>query len=126
MDNNMKKIIIIIFLLIRIICEAQIAKDKYYHAIAGVPISSGVHFSQKLFYREMNPVAPSLIAISAATFKESFDAINGGVYSWSDWAATSISGVITNAILQVFWKQKPKKRKDPYEENYNPDLIKAL
>jgi hypothetical protein len=119
----MKKLIIIL-LLIPVFCNAQIKQDKYYHSIAGIGISTGVHFSQGLFYREMNPIAPSLITMSAATFKEGYDVMNGGNYSWSDWAFTTISGIATNAVLRAIYKPKPKKLKDPYNETFNPELIK--
>lgn len=119
----MKKLIIILFL-IPVFCNAQIKQDKYYHAIAGVGIATGVHFSQGLFYREMNPIAPSLVTASVGFGKEMFDAMNGGQFSFSDLGFTVVSGISTNVILRIIHKPKPKKLKDPYDYEYNPELIR--
>ena len=103
----MKKLITILFLF-AFSMNAQ--TDKYYHAGAGTILSGGTYvLDQLVFKREMNPVAPSLIAISGGAAKEFFDVMNGKTFSYSDFACTALSGIATNAIMRAIWKPKKKK-----------------
>lgn len=112
-----KTILLILFLSVIDICFSQMQKDKYYHCAAGVIISGGTYMSGRLFTREMNPIAPSLMTMAGATFKEGYDAFNGGRFSWEDWSCTVVSGVVTNIVMKMFIKQKRKQKEvdDPYE-----------
>jgi hypothetical protein len=115
--------IIGIILLVPILCDAQIKQDKIYHAGAGVSITGGVFYSQYLCEREMNPIAPSLIGITAGFGKEMYDVMDGRFFSYSDFAYTAISSVITNIILEVIHKPRKKMKKYDFDE-YNPPLVK--
>lgn len=112
-----KTVILILFLSFFNICFSQISNDKYYHCTAGVIISGGTYMSSRLFAREMNPIAPSLVTIACASAKEGFDAFNGGQFSYSDWSCTVISGVVTNIVMKILIKQKRKQKEvyDPFE-----------
>lgn len=118
----MKKLITILFLS-TISLTAQIQPDKYYHAGAGTVIAAGTHFSQSLFEREMNPIAPSLMAFTAGFSKEMFDCMSGRKFSGSDLIWTTASGIVTNAILRTIYKPKPKKYIE--FENFNPPLVET-
>jgi len=105
---DMKKLIIVSFLF-AFSMNAQIKTDKYYHAGAGIILSSSMYTIGQYTVREMNPVAPSLIAISGGAAKEFFDVMNGKTFSYSDFACTALSGIATNAIMRAIWKPKKKK-----------------
>jgi len=106
----MKKLIII--LLFPVCLNAQIAKDKYYHAGAGV-ISSGLIFTpvylssndENLSFRAAW-MGTSLIAIG----KESFDVYNGGNFSFTDIGFTFASGLASAWITKKIINRKKKKK----------------
>lgn len=105
----MKKLIVILFLF-PLITNAQLAKDKYYHAGAGVVISEGTFLlSQKLWQDNKLScrMAVSLTAYSAFG-KEMFDAFSGGRFNWNDAVFTFTSGLITAYINK--WLFKPRKK----------------
>lgn len=108
----------ILLLLISISSFAQIKPDKYYHAGAGVTISAGVYTIGQYSYREMNPIAPSLVAFTAGAFKEFYDSMRGGQFSNEDLLFTTASGIATNIIMNIIWKRKKgrKVKKDPFDE----------
>ena len=114
-DNiiNMKKLTIILFLF-AFTMNAQITTDKYYHASAGVILSGVTYSIGQYTYREMNPIAPSLIAITGGAAKEFFDVMDGRTFSYSDFAWTAASGIITNIVIRAIWKPR-KKKKDIYD-----------
>lgn len=107
------KTLTILLLLIALNCKSQIQQDKYYHASAGVVLSSGMY----LFGSEnINPIAPSLVAITGAAYKETFDSMGGGNFDGKDFAFTAISGIITNIALHYIFKKRKNKR---IIKNYN-------
>ena len=120
--NSMKKLIIILFL-IPLSLQAQITTDKYYHASAGIVLSSGMYTLGQFSNRELNPIAPSLIAFTGGCAKEFYDSMNGRQFSGSDLLFTTVSGIATNLVLNLVWKKKKKykHRKDPFD--YEPELV---
>jgi len=106
----MKKLITIIFL-IPFICFSQIKPDKYYHAGAGMVLSAGMYTIGQYSYREMNPIAPSLIAMTGGFTKEMFDCFNTGKFSGKDMLWTTASGIVVNAAMALIWKRKKGKHK---------------
>jgi hypothetical protein len=100
----------------------QIKPDKYYHAGAGCIISVGTYALGQYAKREMNPIAPSVLAIGGAWAKESIDSYRGGQFSYSDFAWTAISGIVTNIVIRQIWKPR-KKIKDPFDIENDP-LVK--
>jgi len=105
----MKKLITILFLF-SFTLNAQIKQDKYYHVGAGIVLSSGMYTIGQYSYKEMNPIAPSLIAITGAASKEFYDTFNTGYFSYSDFAFTALSGIATNIIIRAIWKPKKKNK----------------
>ena len=108
------RVIIIFILCFSLNLNAQIAKDKYYHAGAGVVLSGSTYVISQNISREMNPIAPSLIAFTGACSKEFYDSLNGGRFSWQDAAFTTVSGVLTNYLIRKIWKPKKKKKIEYY------------
>jgi len=117
----MKKLILILFL-IPLCFNAQIKKDKYYHASAGIVIASGTYAIGQFSEREMNPAAPALMAFTAGCGKEFFDVMNGGYFSYEDVLWTTASGIAVNFVIRKIWK--PRKKVTQKEEifDYNPPL----
>ena len=115
----MKKLITIIFLFAFIFTmSAQIKKDKYYHAGAGVVIS-GSSFLITNHYTKDPATAFRLSAglVTCSAFgKELFDSFGSGQFSWSDFAFTEISGLVTSSALYFIYKKKKKAK-------FNKDLI---
>ena len=118
-----KKITVIIIYLIvfSVFCTAQLKQDKVYHAGAGIVLSSSMYaFGSE----NITPIAPSLVAISGAYFKEVSDSMNGGRFSNQDFAFTAISGIVTNLALHyIFKKKKRKKRYDLVGNNFSTNVI---
>jgi len=116
--------LLIILILIPLSLNAQIKPDKYYHASAGIVLSGGMYTIGQFSERDMNPIAPSLIAFTGGCAKEFYDSMNGGYFSYNDLIWTTASGIVTNIALKLIWKKKPKIKKDPYD--YEPDLVKKI
>ena len=110
----MKKLITILFLF-AFTANAQITTDKYYHASAGVILSGVTYSIGQYSNREMNQIAPSLISISAGAAKEFYDVMDGRTFSYSDFAWTAASGIITNIVIRAIWKPRKKVKKDIYD-----------
>jgi len=120
----MKKLLIILFF-IPLGMSAQsdqivikFGKDKLYHATAGVTISASVILASKyIFKREMNPIAPTLIAATIGAGKEVYDGHTGGRFSDEDFLTTAISAVIINIIPYIKFKKRKKKiKQDPFDK----------
>ena len=118
----MKKLITILFLF-AFTANAQITTDKYYHASAGIILSSATYSIGQYTYREMNPIAPSLIAITGGAAKEFYDVMDGRTFSYSDFAWTAASGIITNIVIRAIWKPRKKVKKDIYEIKNDPLIV---
>ena len=106
----MKKLITILFLF-AFSLQAQITEDKYYHAGAGVIISSGMCVLDYHSKRDMNPIAPTLAAFSVGFFKELADGYKpNGRFSGQDLLFTTASAAIVNIGYKLIFKKKKKKR----------------
>jgi len=114
----MKKLITIL-LMFAITVNAQIQQDKYYHASAGTLLAGATYTIGQYSYRDMNPIAPSLIAITGGTAKEFYDVMSGKRFSYNDLAWTALSGIATNIIIRAIWKPR-KKNKDIFEIENEP------
>ena len=104
----MKKLILIIILLTNANIFAQIQPDKYYHAGAGCIIASSMYTVGQYSEREMNPIAPALVSLTAGFFKEGIDAMSGRQFNSKDLIWTTASGIVTNVVIRAIWKPKRK------------------
>jgi len=104
--------------------NAQITADKYYHASAGIIISSATYSIGQYTCRDMNPIAPSLISITGGTAKEFYDVMSGKRFSYNDLAWTAFSGIATNIVIRAIWKPR-KKNKDIFEIENEPLKLRA-
>lgn len=106
----------------------KFGKDKVYHAIAGSSISFSIILADKyVFERETNPIAPTLIAVTAGFGKEVFDSMTCGRFSGKDLIWTTVSAAAINFLGRVILKPQDKcksNKKIDIIENYNPPLIK--
>ena len=105
----------------------QIPKDKQYHSYAGIGIATSVILANKfIIKREMNPIAPTLAALTIGAGKEFYDSFNGGRFSGKDLLYTTASAAIINVVLGILIKPNKKHKEeinDPFDL-INDDLVK--
>ena len=115
----MKKLLTILFF-IPFLCFSQIGKDKYYHASAGAIIAAGTYSIGYYSKRDMNPIAPTLVAFTAGFGKEMYDSFHTGNFSGKDLLWTTASALVINVGMRLIWKKEHKKLKR--EIDFEPEL----
>lgn len=123
----MKKLILILFL-VPIFLNAQITRDKYYHAGAGFVISQGsfsfINYKTndyKLAFR-----ASLMLNTCAAFGKEMCDSFQKRDFSYQDFTFTLVSGFATSLVNRQLQKREHRKKEIDYIEfNFNPPLVEA-
>jgi hypothetical protein len=73
--------------------------------MAGISIAASTYAIGQFSDREMNPVAPILVASLAGFGKETIDAMTTGRWNGKDFAFTVASAAITNLVMHYVWKK---------------------
>lgn len=111
------------------VCTAQesgselLKNDKFKHICAGVVISEVTYVGSNLIWKDPGVSFRMSIAInvSVSTYKEMYDSMNGGDWSFKDQGFTIASGLIVSGINYAAQKWLFNLKENKYKRRNNID-----